>query len=70
MENKQTINRWVLAVICFFLGVLGVHRFIVGKLGTGALYALTAGFLGIGVLIDFILILAGMFTDKAGNVIK
>ena len=27
-------------LLCFFLGFLGVHRFYVGKGGTGALYVL------------------------------
>lgn len=70
VQEKKTFNRWVLAIICFFLGALGVHRFMVGKIGTGVLYLLTLGLLGIGVLVDFILILAGMFTDKSGNEIK
>lgn len=70
VKEKKTFNRWVLALICFFLGALGVHRFMVGKIGTGVLYLLTVGLFGIGVLVDFILILAGMFTDKSGNEIK
>ena len=64
------MNRFLLAVICFFLGVLGIHRFAVGKIGTGVLYLFTAGLLGIGVLVDFVMILMGTFTDKAGNRIK
>jgi len=43
-----------------------VHRFYVGKIGTGVLMILTFGGLGIWVLIDFIMILVGKFTDKEG----
>lgn len=68
--TKTTVNRWLLAVICFFLGYLGVHRFMVRKIGTGIIYLFTLGIFGIGVLVDFIMILAGMFTDKEGNEIK
>jgi TM2 domain-containing membrane protein YozV len=36
-----------------FLGFFGVHRFYLGKWGTGILYLLTVGLLGIGILYDF-----------------
>ena len=57
-------------LLCFFLGVLGVHRFYVGKIGTGVLQLLTFGGLGIWSLIDFIMIVVGNFTDKTGRQIK
>ena len=59
-------SRTVAAVLAFFFGVLGVHRFYVGKAGTGVLQLLTVGGLGIWALIDFILILVGGFRDKNG----
>ncbi|GGO72601.1 TM2 domain-containing protein [Nonomuraea cavernae] len=59
---------WLVAVLlCFFLGALGVHRFYVGKIGTGILMIVTLGGLGVWVLIDFIMILIGKFNDKQGQ---
>ena len=58
---------WILAIICLFLGELGIHRFVVGKVGTGLLWLFTFGLFGIGMLVDFFMILCGQFTDSEGN---
>lgn len=58
------------AVLCFFLGWLGIHRFYVGKVGTGILWMLTLGLLGIGEVVDFIMILCGSFKDGNGGEIR
>lgn len=62
--------RWILAVVAFFFGMLGIDRFAVGKIGTGLLYLFTGGLLGIGALVDFVMLLCGTFTDANGNRIK
>jgi TM2 domain-containing membrane protein YozV len=55
------------ALLSFFFGVFGVHRFYVGKVGTGILQLLTLGGLGIWAIVDFIFVVTGSFTDKDGN---
>lgn len=57
-------------LLCFFLGIFGVHRFYVGKIGTGILMVFTLGGLGIWSLIDFVMIACGNFKDKQGLLIK
>jgi len=59
-------SRLVCLLLCLFLGSLGVHRFYVGKTGTGILMLLTLGGIGIWTLIDLIMIIVGSFRDKEG----
>ena len=63
-------SRWAALILCWFAGFLGVHRFYVGKIGTGFLYLFTGGFLGVGVVVDFLVILFGGFRDKDGLKLK
>ena len=69
MTATQTVatgtKSWIAALLlCFFVGFLGIHRFYVGKVGTGVLQLVTVGGLGIWALVDLILILVGSFRDK------
>lgn len=67
MANGATDKRILPAfLLCFFLGFLGAHRFYAGKIGTAILQILTLGGFGIWVLVDFIMIIVGAFTDKNG----
>ena len=54
-------------LLTFFLGGLGVHRFLAGKIGTGVLWLITGGVFGIGWLVDFIKVCMGTFQDKNRN---
>ena len=64
-SNNQPIEApapsvdWGLAAVCFFVGYLGIHRFMMGDTTNGILMLITAGGCGIWALIDFINILMG-----------
>ena len=64
-------KKWgITLMLAAFLGPFGVHRFYVGKIGTGILWLLTFGLSCIGWFVDIILILTGHFKDKKGNYIR
>ncbi len=57
MLGVREKNKWVSLLLCFFLGWLGAHKFYEGKIGMGILYLFTVGLFGIGLTIDFIILL-------------
>lgn len=65
--NKSEKDWIVTLLLCFFVGGFGIHRFYVGKIGTGILQLITLGACGIWTLIDFIVIACGNFTDVEGK---
>ena len=65
--TTSTTDWLTLFLLTFFVGVLGVHRFYVGKIGTGFLMLLTLGGLGVWFLVDLILVVTGQFTNKDGQ---
>ncbi len=65
--TTSTTDWLTLFLLTFFVGVLGVHRFYVGKIGTGFLMLLTLGGLGVWFLVDLILVVTRQFTNKDGE---
>ena len=65
--GRSQRSRLAAALLCFFLGWTGAHRFYAGKAGTGLLMVLTLGGFGLWSLIDLILIVCGAFTDADGR---
>ena len=65
--KTNSIDWLALFLLTFFVGVLGVHRFYVGKIGTGVLMLITLGGLGVWFLVDLLLVVTGQFTDKDGQ---
>lgn len=61
--SKSFVATWLLA---WLVGVLGIDRFYLGKVGTGILKLVTIGGLGIWWLVDLILVLAGTTRDRQG----
>ena len=60
-------SRGVAALLCALIGVFGIHRFYLGKVGTGLLWLFTGGLLGFGCFVDLVLILCGVAKDGDGR---
>ncbi|MBX4336212.1 TM2 domain-containing protein [Bartonella raoultii] len=75
-ERQSQHSQILLAFASFFVGALGIHRFMVGKVGTGLVMLLLTltifltPITAIWAFIDFIMILTGSFTDKDGHRVK
>lgn len=69
--DSQSQNQWIVVLLlAFFLGIIGGHRFYVGKNGTAVLMILTLGGFGLWLLYDLIVIITGNFKTKEGNKIS
>lgn len=53
--------------LLMFVGLCGLHRLYVGKVGTFILQLITAGGFGIWQIIDIVRILMGSFEDAQGR---
>lgn len=65
-ERRSSRSRTIALLLCFFLGIFGVHKFYLGRIGMGILYILTYGFFGIGWLVDMCVLIFGSPRDKDG----
>ena len=69
MDNEEMSDRsWIATLLLAIF--LPDHRFYVGKIGTGILFWLTAGGFGIWYIIDIVMILLDVFTDKNGRKLR
>ncbi len=67
MAESSEKKKLIAFLLCTFLGMLGIHRFYVGKTGSGVTQLLTFGGLGFWAIVDWIMILCGSFTDSEGK---
>jgi TM2 domain-containing membrane protein YozV len=68
--NVSTRSYPVTYLCGWFLGILGVHRFYLGRWQTGLAMLLTLGGLGIWWIVDMFLISCGALTDVDGKLLR
>ncbi len=74
-ENSSDKKIMPTFLFAFFLGMLGIHRFYVGKTGSGiAMLLISLTFFGliatgIWAIVDWITIASGNFRDKEGRLL-
>ncbi|MDO4731548.1 MAG: TM2 domain-containing protein [Clostridia bacterium] len=68
--HVSPLSKWIAFLLCFICGLLGLHRFYIGKPISGFVYLFTLGALGIGVIVDLILILSNKLKDKDDLLLK
>ncbi len=70
-EINEQRNKWITCLLlCWFLGVFGVHRFYTGHTAIGVVQVLTFGGCGIWALIDLIRIITGVLKPNGGDYTK
>jgi TM2 domain-containing membrane protein YozV len=65
--DPSVSDKTILPIVLFLILLPTVHRFYVGKIGTGLLFFFTIGGLGIWWIYDVIISITGNFTDKKGR---
>jgi TM2 domain-containing membrane protein YozV len=68
VKARQGVSKsWYLTLfLCFFFGILGVHRFYLGYTWQGLVQLFTLGGLGIWWLIDFVRIILKKLEPRCG----
>jgi TM2 domain-containing membrane protein YozV len=67
ISHNPPKSHTVAMILCFFFGVLGVHRFYMGKIVTGILMLVTYGGFGIWMFVDMIIFIFSNFNDGDGR---
>jgi TM2 domain-containing membrane protein YozV len=60
----------LLAILPALVGLNGIHRFYLGKTGTGIVMLLTLGGIYVWTIYDFVRAVTGKMKDKEGKLIK
>jgi TolB-like protein len=63
-------NRALTTLLTILFGIIGIHRYYIGRPLTGILYTFTGGFFAVGWFMDIILASTGLLADGRGRPIS
>lgn len=74
MANYTTItsdkNKKTTLILCACGGIIGLHDYYLGKIGSGLIKTITVNFFCLGWIIDLIKIATGAYRDNSGAPIR
>ncbi len=70
ISPKSRLTATLLCALPSMIGVNGVHRFYLGKIGTGLAMLFTLGGLYVWTIIDFVYAVSGQMKDSEGKLVK
>lgn len=70
VQSGKVVNKWLYVIVALFLGGLGAHKFLVGKIGSGIVYLLFC-WTAIPSIIAFFSAISAAFkpADRNGNIV-
>ena len=69
-EKNREKSAWILLVLLITFGIVGGHRFYLGKTFSAFLYMFSLGLFGFGLIYDFFMTVTGNLKDRGGRKVK
>ena len=63
-------SAWLVLVLLFFFGIVGGHRFYLGKTFSALMYMCSLALFGFGLIYDFFMTVTGNLKDRGGRKVR
>lgn len=69
-EKRGEKSAWIVLVLLINFGIVGGHRFYLGKTFSAFIYMFSLGLFGFGLFYDFFMTVTGNLKDRGGRVVR